>query len=171
MNFKQSEALEILERTPAVLTHLLSGLSLEWLINNEGGDSWNSLEVVAHLIQCEKSNWIPRINSILTNIEDDPLPPFDRFSHLGQEKGIEELLREFSQSRQQSLYQLGALKIRSFDLNKTGLHPEFGSITLQQLLSTWAVHDLTHINQITRVLAKRYDQDVGPWKTFLSILK
>lgn len=80
-------------------------------------------------------------------------------------------MREFSQSRQQSLYQLGTLKISSFDLNKTGLHPEFGSITMQQLLSTWTVHDLTHINQITRILAKRYDLDVGPWKTYLGILK
>ncbi|MFC0238355.1 DinB family protein [Fictibacillus phosphorivorans] len=171
MNFKQSEALEILERTPAVLTHLLSGLSHEWLSSNEGHNSWNSLEVVAHLIQCEKSNWIPRINSILSSHENEPLPPFDRFSHLGKETGMEELLREFSQSRQQSLYQLGALKISSLDLDKTGLHPEFGSITLQQLLSTWAVHDLTHINQITRILAKRYDLDVGPWKTYLSIIK
>ncbi|MBH0170052.1 DinB family protein [Fictibacillus sp. 18YEL24] len=171
MNFKQSEALEILERTPAVLTNLLSGLSNEWVNGNEGGDSWNSLEVVAHLIDCEKSNWIPRINSILSSYEDAPLQPFDRFSHLGKETGVEELLREFSQSRQQSLYQLGTLKISSLDLNKTGLHPEFGFITLQQLLSTWAVHDLTHINQISRVLAKRYDFDVGPWKTYLSILK
>ncbi|MFD2993751.1 DinB family protein [Fictibacillus nanhaiensis] len=151
MNFKQSEALEILEHTPAVLTNLLSGLSNEWLNGNEGGDSWNSLEVVAHLIDCEKSNWIPRINSILSSYENAPLPPFDRFSHLGKETGVEELLREFSQSRQQSLYQLGTLNISSLDLSKTGLHPEFGSITLQQLLSTWAVHDLTHINQITRV--------------------
>lgn len=171
MNFKQSEAVEILERTPVVLTHLLSGLSLEWLSSNEGGNSWNSLEVVAHLIECEKSNWIPRINSILTSHENGPLPSFDRFSHLGKETGIEELLREFAQCRQQSLYQLGTLKIGSFDLNITGLHPEFGSITLQQLLSTWVVHDFTHITQITRILAKRYDLDVGPWKTYLSILK
>ncbi|MED1865211.1 DinB family protein [Fictibacillus nanhaiensis] len=171
MNFKQNEAIEILERTPTVLTHLLSGLSYEWLNSNEGGDSWNSVEVVAHLIECEKSNWIPRIYSILSSHENESLPHYDRFSHLGKETGIEELLREFLQCRQQSLYQLGTFNISSFDLNKTGLHPEFGSITLQQLLSTWAVHDLTHINQITRVLAKRYDLDVGPWKTFLSILK
>ncbi|MET3729478.1 hypothetical protein ABID52_003059 [Fictibacillus halophilus] len=171
MNFKQSEALEILERTPTVLTHLLSGLSHEWLRGNEGGNSWNSLEVVAHLIECEKNNWIPRISSILSNNENEPLPLFDRFSHLGKETEMEELLREFKQSRQQSLYQLGAFKLSTFDLNKTGLHPEFGSVTLQQLLSTWAVHDLTHINQITRVLAKRYSFEVGPWKRFLSILK
>ncbi|MGD6963589.1 DinB family protein [Fictibacillus phosphorivorans] len=171
MNFNQREALEILERTPAVLTHLLSGLSHEWLISKEGGDSWSSLEVIAHLIECEKSNWIPRINSILSSHENEPLPSFDRFSHLGKETGIEELLREFLQCRQQSLYQLGNLKIGTFNLNKTGIHPEFGSITLHQLLSTWAVHDLTHINQITRILAKRYACDVGPWKTYLSILK
>jgi DinB superfamily len=171
MNFKQSEAHEILERTPAVLTHLLSGLSHEWLSSNESGNSWNSLEVVAHLIECEKHNWIPRISSILSNNDNEPLPPFDRFSHLGKEAGIDELLREFNQSRQQSLYQLNAFKVNPFDLNRTGFHPEFGSVTLEQLLSTWAVHDLTHINQISRVLAKRYDMDVGPWKTYLSILK
>ncbi|MDM5317437.1 DinB family protein [Fictibacillus sp. b24] len=171
MNFQRKEALEILERTPEILTHLLSGLSHDWLTGNEGDESWNSLEVVAHLIECEKNNWIPRVSTILSSNEIQALPPFNRFSHLGMDMKLDKLLLEFKQCRQESLLQLNTILTSNSDFEKTGLHPEFGSVTLKQLLSTWVVHDLTHLNQITRVFAKRYQDDVGPWKAYLSILK
>jgi uncharacterized damage-inducible protein DinB len=172
MNFKLDEALEILDRTPGVLTHLLSGLSEVWLRGNEGNNTWNALEVVGHLIEAEKDNWIPRIRSILLSKgEAQPFPPFDRFSHLGKQMNIEELLLEFKKYREESIVQLKAAIHESANLEKTAIHPEFGTVTLRELLSTWVVHDLTHINQITRVLAKRYYEDVGPWKAYLSILK
>ncbi|KZE68932.1 hypothetical protein AWM68_01290 [Fictibacillus phosphorivorans] len=171
MNFQYIEALQLLERTPDTLTQLLSGLPLEWLRCNEGNESWNSLEVVAHLIECEKKNWIPRIQSILSSHENQDFPPFDRYSHLGKEMELDSLLQKFKEKRQESLLTLNTIVKQDSDFERTGIHPEFGSVTLRQLLSTWVVHDLTHLNQITRVLAKRYQEDVGPWKAYLSILK
>jgi hypothetical protein len=172
MNFKINKAIELLERTPGTLTHLLVGLSPDWLTCNEGDDTWNVLEVVAHLIECEKVNWIPRINMILTKGESYTFPPFDRFSHLSnKEKDIEQLLLEFKQYREESLKTLKNKLTGLSDYEQTALHPEFGPVRLRELLSTWAVHDLTHITQITRIMAKRYKEDVGPWANYLGILK
>jgi hypothetical protein len=173
MNFKINEAIELLERTPETLSHLLVGLSPGWLTCNEGDDTWNVLEVVTHLIECEKVNWIPRINIILTKGASYTFPPFDRFSHLKnkEEKNIEQLLLEFKQCREESLLTLKNKLKTITGFEQTALHPEFGSVRLRELLSTWAVHDLTHITQITRIMAKRYNEDVGPWKNYLGILK
>jgi hypothetical protein len=173
MNFNLDEAIEILERTPETLTHLLGGVSPGWLTCNEGANTWNSLEVVAHLIEGEKNNWIPRMNHVLSKGEDEVFPPFDRFSHLQHHHGkeIDQLLKEFKQSREESLLTLKNTLTSTADLECTGRHPEFGPVKLRELLSTWVVHDLTHINQITRVMAKRYREDVGRWSEYLSILK
>jgi DinB superfamily len=172
MNFKINEAIELLERTPETLSRLLTGLSPGWLTCNEGGNTWNVLEVVAHLIEGEKVNWIPRINMILTKGENYTFPPFDRFAYLSNnEIDIEQLLLEFKQCREESLALLKNELDAINDYEQSALHPEFGPVRLRELLSTWAVHDLTHISQITRIMAKRYKEDVGPWQSYLSILK
>ncbi|WNB91174.1 DinB family protein [Bacillus sp. NEB1478] len=173
MNFKLDEGIELLERTPDTLKSLLSGLSDGWLTCNEGEGTWNALEVVGHLIEAEKVNWIPRIKMILTKGESQTFPDFDRFAHIEQVKGktIDELLREFKQVRNESLEELRTLITSQTDYELKGTHPVYGTVKLRELLSTWSVHDLTHITQITRVIAKRYHDDVGSWKEYLSILK
>ncbi|OZB96192.1 DinB family protein [Paenibacillus sp. XY044] len=172
MNFHMNEALEILERTPKTLEQFLSGISEGWLHSNEGEGTWNPLEVVEHLIEAEKHNWIPRMESILAEGENNPFPAFDRFFHLKEasERTVEEALLEFHSIRMENLS-----KVREFVdpalIEKTGLHPEFGVVKLRELLSTWVVHDFTHMAQIVRVMAERYRADVGPWSAYLGILK
>jgi hypothetical protein len=173
MNFNLKEAIEILQRTPKTLEAMLSGLTGEWLHCNEGDGTWSAAEVVDHLIECDKTNWIPRMESILINEEIKHFPPFDRFSHLkGQEsKTIAQALQEFATLREYNVNKLKERITTDQHLDLRGLHPEFGEVKLRELLATWVVHDLTHISQIVRVMAKRYQTDVGPWKAYLSILK
>jgi hypothetical protein len=173
MNFKIEEAIEILERTPQTLSSLLTGLSNEWIYSNEGESTWRPFDVVGHLIEAEKYNWIPRIEMILTKGESETFPPFDRFSQLRQnkEKTINQLLSEFTILRQQNLETLKAIVTEQTNLNQTGIHPDFGVVKLSEQLSTWTTHDLSHIAQITRIMANRYHDDVGPWKTYLRIMK
>ncbi|KON87764.1 hypothetical protein AF332_13610 [Sporosarcina globispora] len=173
MNFTLSEAIEILERTPKTLGALLSGLSSEWLICNEGEGTWNAVEVVDHLIDGEEKNWIPRMNFILQEGEGKPFLPFDRYAHLNGKKEIslEEKLEVFKTVRIKNLATLKGINELETHLEKKGLHPAFGSVKVRELMSTWAVHDLTHISQISRVLANRYRTDVGPWIEYLGILK
>ncbi|MFC6038787.1 DinB family protein [Paenisporosarcina macmurdoensis] len=172
MKFQIDEAIEILERTPTVLSNLLFGLSNSWTVCDEGEATWNAFDVIGHLIEGEKYNWIPRIEIIISKGETETFPVFDRFSQLHQntEKTIEQLLNEFTELRMNSLERLGSLINSPIDLGKMGLHPEFGSVKLREQLSTWVAHDLDHISQIARVMAKRYTEDVGPWKAYLRIL-
>ncbi|MFF2876981.1 DinB family protein [Gottfriedia sp. NPDC057991] len=173
MNFNLKEAIEVLERTPKSLESLLSGLSESWLSSNEGEGTWNVSEVIDHLIECEKTNWIPRLNCMLNKEGNNHFPPFDRFSHLKekQEKSIEERLLDFKNFRTENIKKLQLLVDPTNDLELEGVHPDFGSVKLRELLSTWVVHDLTHVTQITRVMAIRYKIDVRPWIANLSILK
>jgi hypothetical protein len=173
MNFNLIEAIEVLERTPKTLESFLSGLSEHWLQCNEGEGTWNASEVIDHLIECEKTNWIPRLNCFFSEGERKHFPPFDRFSHLHKkhELTIEERLLEFIRLRAENINKLQSLVNPDVHLDFVGIHPEFGTVKLRELLSTWVVHDLTHINQIVRVMAKRYITDVGPWKVNLSVLK
>jgi hypothetical protein len=173
MNFNLKEAIEVLERTPQTLECFLSGLSASWLQCNEGEGNWNVSEVIEHLIEGEKNNWIPRLETILQDGESKPFPPFDRFSHLNgsSERSIEQKLLEFKTIRTQNTTKLKALIDSELHLELTGSHPAFGVVKLKELLSTWVVHDLTHISQIVRVMAERYRADVGPWKEYLGILK
>ncbi|MBS4196719.1 DinB family protein [Lederbergia citri] len=173
MNFNIDEAVEVLERTPKTLEYFLSGLSDGWLHCNEGEGTWNATEIIEHLIEGEKNNWIPRLKLMLQEGESKPFPPFDRFSHLQAigEQSIEEKLHEFKTIREQNIETLKALIEPELHLEITGLHPEFGVVKVRELISTWAAHDLTHIAQIVRVMAKRYKEDVGPWAEYLSILK
>jgi hypothetical protein len=173
MNFNLEESIEILERTPLTLEHLLAGLSDGWLQSNEGEGTWNALEVVNHLIECEKTNWMPRLETMLQERKNHHLPPFDRFAHLdlSTEVSIEEKLKVFKTLRTQNITKLRKLIDPELHLERTGFHPAFGVVRVRELLSTWTVHDFTHIAQIVRVLARRYSEDVGPWKEYLGILK
>jgi hypothetical protein len=173
MNFNMEEAIEVLERTPRTLASFLSGLSEGWLQCNEGEGTWNASEVIEHLIEGEKTNWIPRLEFILQEGESQPFPPFDRFSHLKgkTERSIEEKLLEFKTLRAQNITKLKVLIEPELHLELTGSHPAFGQVKLRELLSAWVVHDLTHIAQIVRVMAERYRADVGPWIEYLGILK
>ncbi|MDN5388996.1 DinB family protein [Bacillus sp. LB7] len=172
MNFQLEEAIEILERTPQTLSQLLTGLSSPWISCNEGADTWNAFDVVGHLIEGEKNNWLPRIKMIVTKGATEPFPPFDRFSQLNQNDGktMEQLLNEFAEIRRANLEALRQIIDPETDFEQTGMHPEFGIVKLREQISTWVAHDLTHILQIARVLAKRYQDDVGPWKAYLRIL-
>lgn len=173
MNFELDEAMEVLERTPRTLAALLSGLDAGWLTCNEGEGTWNAIEVVDHLVEAEKTNWIPRLEWLLREGESRPFPPFDRYAHLTGESGnaIEDALFEFQALRSNHLGKLKALLDADSKLERRGLHPAFGLVTAKQLVSTWAVHDLTHTAQIVRVMANRYAEDVGPWREYLGILK
>ncbi|QQE79752.1 DinB family protein [Alicyclobacillus sp. SO9] len=173
MNFSMKEAIEVLERTPKTLEYFLSGLSDGWLQCNEGEGTWNVSQVIGHLIEAEKNNWIPRLEFILQEGENKPFPPFDRYSHLneGSDRPIEQKFLEFETIRTLNISKLKVLIEPELHLELTGYHPAFGIVKLRELLSTWVVHDLTHLAQIVRVMAERYRSDVGSWKEYLSILK
>ncbi len=173
MEFNLSESIQILGKTPAVLSTLLENLTEAWIRTNEGEDTWSPYDVVGHLIHGEKTDWIPRALIILGPLEDKTFEPFERFAQFENSKGksLRELLTEFSQLRSENLQKLKSLNIDEKALQRTGIHPEFGTVTLKQLLSAWVVHDLGHINQITRVMAKNYKNEAGPWPKYLSILQ
>jgi DinB superfamily len=172
MEFNIAETVEVLRRTPAVLETLLKGLSKEWLEGDEGENTWSPHIVLGHLIYSEENNWIPRLKKILS-VTDNRFTPFDRFAQLTLYKGIptDDLLRKFSEARKQSISTLSTIPLSKEKLSLKGIHPDLGDVTLSQLLSTWTVHDLDHINQISRVMAKQYGEAVGPWKNYLGVLK
>lgn len=166
--------MELLERTPKSLAFLLSGLSAGWVECNEGEATWNAKEVIAHLIEAEKNNWLPRLTFILEHGEGHPFPEFNRYSHLNhpiQKRTLEQLFAQFEERRADNILKLKELITSEKVLEETGAHPAFGVVKIRELISTWVVHDLTHIAQIVRVMAKRYELDVGPWREYLSILK
>ncbi|WP_175987180.1 DinB family protein [Bacillus sp. Marseille-Q1617] len=174
MNFELNEAIEILERTSKTLEGLLSGLSAGWLECDEGEGTWNVDGVVEHLIEGEKYNWIPRLKMILHEGESRVFPVFDRFSHVdgSQDRGLEEKLGEFASLRSANVAELKKLIVEQrHSLDKTGMHPAFGKVSARELISTWVVHDMTHISQIVRVFSNRYREDVGPWAEYLRVLK
>jgi uncharacterized damage-inducible protein DinB len=168
MQFDLEAALEILERTPAVLRALLAGLSDEWAKRNEGGRSWSPHDVVGHLVHGEKTDWIARARIILERGEAQEFEPFDRFAQLEEETSLEERLEEFAALRAANLAELKRLDLS--DLDRTGRHPELGVVTLRQLLATWVVHDLSHLGQAARTMARQYRDEVGPWEEYLPML-
>jgi hypothetical protein len=173
MNFTIDKSIEILERTPEVLHLLLSGLSADWITANEGENTWNPYDIIGHLIHGEKTDWIVRARLILSNQENKTFVPFDRFAQFENSKGksLTELLDEFKALRIKNIAALKSMHIDDNTLNQKGIHPDFGEVTLRQLLATWVVHDLDHIAQISRVMAKHYNEDVGPWIEYLKILR
>jgi uncharacterized damage-inducible protein DinB len=162
----------LLERTPTALDALLRGLPEMWTETNEGENTWSVHAVVAHLIRCEDENWIPRARAILESGEGQPLLPFDRQGHerYSQGKTLDQLLDEFAQARAKALQNLRDLNLTPRDLERRGRHPSFGSVTMSQLLATWAAHDLTHLHQISRIMAYQYREAVGPWVKFLGVM-
>lgn len=173
MNLNTAEAIELLERTPRALMSMLSGLSESWLQCSEGAGTWTVHEVVNHLIENEKKNWIPRMEAILQGDGQAPFPDFDRYSHIDAYAGysMDQSLQEFAALRAQNINVLNQRVNPERHLEWTAVHPAFGEVKLRELLSTWVVHDLTHTAQIVRVMASRYRTDVGPWIEYLGILK
>src|ERR1700694_4285983 len=171
--FNLAETIAILSRTPAALDALLRGLPDIWVRCNEGKDTWSAFDIVGHLIVGERTDWMQRLRIILENGEARPFDPFDRFaqSRESQDKSLEQRLDEFARLRSENLAALQALNLRPEDLTRRGRHPALGVVTLSQLLATWAVHDLTHVHQLSRVMAHRYQDAVGPWKAYLGVLQ
>jgi hypothetical protein len=172
MDFTIEKSLSVLERTPAVLDTMLRNIADEWTSTNEGGETWSAYDVIGHLIHCEKADWILRAEIILSERTDKKFEPFDRFAQFKESKGksLSQLLDEFTNLRRQNIGRLLSKNLTGKDLKKIGIHPAFGEVTLSQLLSTWVVHDLNHISQISRVMAKQYKNQVGPWIAYLGIL-
>lgn len=172
MTVELEEAKTLLLRTPHVLDALLRGLPEAWVHENEGPDTWSSFEVVGHLIEAEETNWIPRIRHLIKHGESVAFPPFDRFGFVEKSRGKSTtgVLEEFSAARTRSLRDLDDLRLTPADLGRRGRHPDFGPVTLGQLLATWAIHDLNHVGQIVNVLARQHAETVGPWRAFLGIL-
>ena len=172
MQYQLDQAKEILRRTPATLNALLSDLPNDWVLSNEGPDTWSPYDVIGHLIEGEETDWIPRARIILEQGEARPFDKFDRFAMFEKSSGksLLELLAEFEKLRGESLRQLDELKLTPELLQKQGLHPVLGVVTLSQLLSAWVVHDLGHIRQIVRVMATQYREAIGPWTEYLTIV-
>ena len=172
MELQLEHVRDVLRRTPSTLNLLLQDLPEAWLMNNEGPETWSPYDVVGHLIHGEETDWIPRARIILEHGESRAFTPFNREAMFeqSQRKSIGELLETFARLRAESLQQLDDLKVTPELLEKRGLHPEFGPVTLSQLLATWVVHDLSHIGQIVRVMSKQYGDAVGAWKAYLPVL-
>ena len=164
---------EILRRTPAVVDGLVRDLPESWTHRDEGPDTWSVFDVLGHLIHGEEADWIPRTRVILEHGASRAFEPFDRFAQFEASKGktLPQLLDEFAAARARSLVQLAELRLTPADMPRPGKHPDLGDVTLGQLLSTWVAHDLDHIAQIARVMAKSHGEDVGPWKAYLRVLK
>lgn len=172
MTFDLATGTEVLERTPRTLDAMLSGLSTAWTDATEGPDTWSPYVVVGHLVHGERTDWIPRARIILAQGEHRRFEPFDRFAQLREsgERPLGELLAEFARLRAASLSTLASWRLTDAQLELQGEHPEFGAVTLRQLLATWVAHDLGHIVQVARVMARQHRDAVGPWRAYLSVL-
>lgn len=170
--YRLDEATAILSRTPGILRAWLSGLPDAWTAATEGAGTWSAFDVVGHLIHGERTDWLPRAEHLLEHGESLPFPVFDRTAMLESSKGksLADLLDTFDALRSANLALLRAMALTEADLDRRGRHPEFGPVTLRQHLATWVAHDLSHLAQIARVMAKRYEKEVGPWTAYLSIL-
>lgn len=173
MEHNLQDTLSLLARTPVALNALLRDLPETWTRRNEGENTWSAFDVVAHLISGERTDWMPRAKMILQSGESRAFDPFDRMGHVreSQGKSLGQLLDEFARLRSGNLVELRAWKLRQEDLERRGLHPSLGVVTLSQLLATWAAHDLTHLHQISRVMAHQYRETVGPWSAYLGVLQ
>ncbi|MFM6926161.1 MAG: DinB family protein [Ferruginibacter sp.] len=172
MKYSLARSYEILDRTPAVLQALLDSLPDDWVMPNEGPDTFSPYDVVGHLIHGEKTDWVPRIKKVLEFGNIQAFDKYDRFAQYELSKGktLQQLLDEFTALRKENMVWFKSLNLSETDLDKTGMHPVLGEVTLRNLLATWVVHDLTHISQVTRVMAKQYKTEMGPWPQFFRIL-
>ena len=166
------EAVAILERTPAALDAMLRGLPDGWIQAHEGGETWSPFDVIGHLIHGEQTDWLARVRIILEHGEARPFDKFDRLAQFAESpaRSLDALLEEFAALRRANLRDLAALQLGPADLARTGTHPAFGRVTLGQLLATWVAHDLDHVVQISRVIARQYSDEVGPWRAYLRVI-
>jgi uncharacterized damage-inducible protein DinB len=171
MKFSLNDALPVLRATPTVLRAWLSGLPDSWITATEGPDTWSPFDIVGHLIHGERTDWIPRLELLLAHGESQPFTPFDRFAQYQDSRGksLAQLLDTFAELRQSNVARLESLQTQ-LDLERLGRHPELGPVTLGQLLATWVAHDLSHLGQIARVMARQYTDQVGPWVEYLPLL-
>jgi hypothetical protein len=172
MKFETEKAYPVLDRTPAVLAALLPDLDEQWIMSNEGPETFSPFDVVGHLIHGEKTDWADRIKMIMEKGTSSSFVPYDRFAMYKASEGktINQLLKEFEDLRVKNMQWLRSLKLSEQDLARKGVHPHFGEVTLSQLIAAWVVHDLTHIAQISRVMAKQYKEAIGPWVEFFRVL-
>ena len=172
MRFSLERTIEVLSATPATVRSMLEGLSDDWT-SSGGQEDWGPYDVVGHLVHGEITDWIPRAQIILAQGENTEFVLFDRLAQFEHSKGkpLDILVGEFERLRRENLDRLSGWNLSEAELGLEGIHPEFGAVSLRELIATWAVHDLTHIRQIATSMAKRYDLAVGPWKEYLSILK
>jgi DinB superfamily len=170
--FVIDEGIAILKRTPAALDALLRDLPDGFVVAHEGGDTWSPFDIVGHLVHGEKTDWMSRVTIILEHGEARAFDTFDRFAQFTESQGrpLASLLDEFATLRQHNLRELVALRLTAADLERPGHHPQLGSVTLRQLLATWVAHDLDHVAQISRVLARQYSDEVGPWRAYLRVI-
>jgi hypothetical protein len=173
MDFSFADSLPVLRRTPSVVRALLSGVPEAWTQATEGAGTWSPFDIVGHLIHADRSDWVSRVEHILRHGDSVAFTPFDREGMFAASAGrtLEELLDGFDRARADALARLDALHLTDADLDRAGRHPEFGRVLMRQHLATWVVHDLTHISQIDRVMARQYGEAVGPWTAYLSILR
>ncbi len=172
MELKPADAVAVLERTPRALEAMLGGLPEAWLLANEGPDTFSPRDVIGHLIHGEETDWVPRMKIILEHGEAVPFTPFDRFAFRTDSvgKSTPALLARFTELRQANLREVGKVALDAAALARTGTHPALGRVTLGQLLATWVVHDLGHLKQVARAMARQYREAVGPWREYLTIL-
>ena len=172
MEINLESAVAVLRRTPGVLRAMLESVPEALEQGSEGEDTWSPYDVVGHLVHGERADWIPRLRIILEHGETKAFEPFDRFAQFEESRGksLEDLLAELEGLRAENLDIVEGLELTPADLSRTGLHPDLGVVSLGELLSTWMVHDLGHIAQIARVMAKQLDAEVGPWRVYLPIL-
>lgn len=172
MKFALDQAIVILQRTPGTIKSLIENLGENWTNANEGPETFSPFDVVGHLIYGEKTDWVVRAKIILQGTNQKTFEPFDRFAQERESKGksLNQLLTEFEFLRNENFYWLNEQNLSTKDLERTGIHPTLGAVSLKHLLACWVVHDLTHIAQITRVMAKQYKDEIGPWTEFFRIL-
>ena len=172
MEFTLDKSIDILRRTPDVLSGLLQDVSEDWSMHNEGPDTFSPYDVVGHLVHGERTDWMARLEIILEYGESKPFDPYDRFAQFTESRGksLNTLLDEFRSLRESNMARLEAKQLRHDDFSRRGTHPSLGTVTLENLVSAWAVHDLGHIAQITRVMAKQYKEAVGPWIQYHPVL-
>jgi len=173
MQHDLEDTIAVLTRTPGALDALLRGLPDAWTHRNEGSDTWTVCDILGHLIHGERTDWMPRVNRVLQSGESSTFEPFDMSGHVREirAKSLGQLLDEFGRLRSENLRELRALNLEPADLDRRGRHPSLGVVTLSQLLATWAAHDLTHLHQISRVMAHQYREAVGPWGKYLGVLQ
>jgi uncharacterized damage-inducible protein DinB len=172
MQFRIDDAIAILSHTPAALDAMVRGLPEPWLHANEGPETWSPFDVVGHLVAGERTDWVTRLRLILEHGDKHPFEPFNRTAMFEESKGkgITELLDTFATLRAQNLETVRALQLEPADFVRRGMHPSLGSVTLEQLLATWVTHDMTHMAQISRVIAKQFKDEVGPWREYIGVL-